>query len=542
MQYAPARELLHFIKNSPTCYHVTENIRQKLLANGYTELSERERWEAAPGGKYFVRRNGSSTIAFRVPEMIDGGFAMAAAHSDSPAFRLKEHPDRRSAHYVQLSTEKYGGMLMSTWFDRPLSVAGRVFVRANGEIVEKLVSVDRDLLVIPNVAIHMNRTANDGMKYLANIDTLPLLGGKDSGGILPIVAKAADVAENDILGSDLFLYCRGEGTLLGENEEYILSPKLDDLECACGCLEGFLAAKESGNIAVCCIFDNEEVGSSTKQGAGSTFLRDTLRRIALCLGKDEQELQMMLARSFLVSADNAHAQHPNHGEYADPDNCPYMNEGVVIKFNANQRYATDGRSCAIVRAVCENAGVPVSVMASGMGMPSIGIYSYELFTQYDVESIIRVGSAGALQKDLKLGDVVAGMGACTNSNYAAQYGLGGTFAPIADFQLLSAAVESAKELGVRMDVGNLYSSDTFYDASNPSLKWADMGVLAIEMEAAALYCNAAYTKKRGLSLCSISDNILTGEELSPEARQTSFTAMMKIALETAVKMAAESKK
>ena len=317
MQHAPARELLHFIKNSPTCYHVTENIRQKLLANGYTELSERERWEVAPSGKYFVRRNGSSTIAFRVPEMIDGGFAMAAAHSDSPAFRLKEHPDRRSAHYVQLSTEKYGGMLMSTWFDRPLSVAGRVFVRANGEIVEKLVSVDRDLLVIPNVAIHMNRTANDGMKYLANIDTLPLLGGKDSGGILPIVAKAADVAENDILGSDLFLYCRGEGTLLGENEEYILSPKLDDLECACGCLEGFLAAKESGNIAVCCIFDNEEVGSSTKQGAGSTFLRDTLRRIALCLGKDEQELQMMLARSFLVSADNAHAQHPNHSEYAD---------------------------------------------------------------------------------------------------------------------------------------------------------------------------------------------------------------------------------
>lgn len=265
MQHAPARELLHFIKNSPTCYHVTENIRQKLLANGYTELSERERWEVAPGGKYFVRRNGSSTIAFRVPEMIDGGFAMAAAHSDSPAFRLKEHPDRRSAHYVQLSTEKYGGMLMSTWFDRPLSVAGRVFVRANGEIVEKLVSVDRDLLVIPNVAIHMNRTANDGMKYLANIDTL--------------------------------------------------------------------------------------------------------RRIALCLGKDEQELQMMLARSFLVSADNAHAQHPNHGEYADPDNCPYMNEGVVIKFNANQRYATDGRSCAVFRAVCENAGVPTQVMSNRSDLP-----------------------------------------------------------------------------------------------------------------------------------------------------------------------------
>ena len=179
-----------------------------------------------------------------------------------------------------------------------------------------------------------------------------------------------------------------------------------------------------------------------------------------------------------------------------------------------------------------------SVMASGMGMPSIGIYSYELFTQYDVDNIIRVGSAGAIQKELTLGDVVAGMGACTNSNYAAQYGLGGTFAPIADFALLSAAVQSAKELGVNMPVGNLYSSDTFYDASASSLKWAEMGVLAIEMEAAALYCNAAYTKKRGLSICSISDNIVTGEELSPEQRQTSFTAMMKIALETAVKMAA----
>ena len=362
--------MLDFIEKSPTCFHAVANIGAMLEEAGYVRLRENEEWKLKKGGKYYTERNDSSVIAFAVPTGTVKGFHMAAAHSDSPCFKVKEKPELTvEDHYMRLNTEKYGGMLMSTWFDRPLSVAGRVFVRANGEIVEKLVSVDRDLLVIPNVAIHMNRTANDGMKYLANIDTLPLLGGKDSGGILPIVAKAADVAENDILGSDLFLYCRGEGTLLGENEEYILSPKLDDLECACGCLEGFLAAKESGNIAVCCIFDNEEVGSSTKQGAGSTFLRDTLRRIALCLGKDEQELQMMLARSFLVSADNAHAQHPNHGEYADPDNCPYMNEGVVIKFNANQRYATDGRSCAIFRAVCENAGVPTQVMSNRSDLP-----------------------------------------------------------------------------------------------------------------------------------------------------------------------------
>ena len=229
----------------------------------------------------------------------------------------------------------------------------------------------------------------------------------------------------------------------------------------------------------------------------------------------------------------------NPGDFARTVLMP--GDPLRAKFIADT-YLTDAKLVNNVRGVHGYTGTwqgkRVSVMASGMGMPSIGIYSYEMFTQYDVDNIIRVGSAGAIQKELTLGDVVAGMGACTNSNYAAQYGLGGTFAPIADFALLSAAVESAKELGVNMPVGNLYSSDTFYDASASSLKWAEMGVLAIEMEAAALYCNAAYTKKRGLSICSISDNIVTGEELSPEQRQTSFTAMMKIALETAVKMAA----
>ena len=370
MQHAPARELLHFIKNSPTCYHVTENIRQKLLANGYTELSERERWEVAPGGKYFVRRNGSSTIAFRVPEMIDGGFAMAAAHSDSPAFRLKEHPDRRSAHYVQLSTEKYGGMLMSTWFDRPLSVAGRVFVRANGEIVEKLVSVDRDLLVIPNVAIHMNRAANEGFKFMANIDTLPLYGMQESSGSFrSVVAKAAGVQEDEVLGEDLSLYVRTRGTCLGAKNEFILAPRLDDLGCVFGLLEGFLAAKASGSVPVFCAFDNEEVGSETKQGAASSLLSDTLRRIALALGLNEEGYLRMLAQSFLVSADNAHGVHPNHPEYADMTNTPRLNGGVVIKFNANQRYTTDGVSCALFTAVCREAGAPVQVYANRSDMP-----------------------------------------------------------------------------------------------------------------------------------------------------------------------------
>ena len=182
-------------------------------------------------------------------------------------------------------------------------------------------------------------------------------------------------------------------------------------------------------------------------------------------------------------------------------------------------------------------GVPVSVMASGMGIPTIGIYSYELFTEYDVDNIIRVGSAGAMRADLELGSVVAGMGACTNSSYADQYELGGTFAPIASFELLQAAVEAAAELGVKMPVGNLYSSDTFYDVAQRNMRWTKMGVMAVEMEAAGLYCNAAYTGKRALAICSISDNLITGEELPPEARQTTFTNMMKIGLEIAVKMA-----
>ena len=388
MQHAPARELLHFIKNSPTCYHVTENIRQKLLANGYTELSERERWEVAPGGKYFVRRNGSSTIAFRVPKTLNGGFAMAAAHSDSPAFRLKEHPDRRSAHYVQLSTEKYGGMLMSTWFDRPLSVAGRVFVRANGEIVEKLVSVDRDLLVIPNVAIHMNRAANDGFKLMANVDTLPLYGMQEAAGSFrSVVAAAAGVKEDEILGEDLSLYVRTRGTVFGAKDEFLLAPRLDDLGCVFGLLEGFLAAAPSGSVPVFCAFDNEEVGSETKQGAASSLLGDTLRRIALALGLGEEGYLRLLAQSFLVSADNAHAVHPNHPEYADMTNTPRMNGGVVIKFNANQRYTTDGVSCALFTTVCREAKAPVQVYANRSDLPGGSTLGSIATTKVSVPSV-----------------------------------------------------------------------------------------------------------------------------------------------------------
>ncbi|MBR5537983.1 MAG: M18 family aminopeptidase [Clostridia bacterium] len=377
-----AKDLLKFIGASPSCYHVIGNFEEMLRAHGYTALPEEAKWDIQPGGKYYVTRNGSSVIAFRVPVSSYAmpsaeqypGFLMAAAHSDSPTFKIKENPEHPVlGHYVQLNTEKYGGTLMATWFDRPLSVAGRVLVRTEQGIETRFVDVDEDLLVIPSVAIHMNRNANDGMKYQANVDTYPLFGDEaDAGAFMDEVANAAGVKKEDILGHDLFLYCRQKGTLVGQRKQFVHSPKLDDVECAWGLMQGFLAADGGASIPVCCVFDNEEVGSETKQGAASTFLRDTLRRIVLGLGGDEEQFVRMLAQSFLVSADNAHARHPNHPEYADGDNAPFMNKGIVIKFNANQRYATDGVSAAIFRAVCQEAGAATQVYANRSDLPGGG--------------------------------------------------------------------------------------------------------------------------------------------------------------------------
>ncbi len=373
MQYKYTDKLLDFIKASPSCFHVVASFAKMLNDLGYTELLPHEPWKLNRGGKYYTVKNSSSIIAFRIPEVEPTGFTMAAAHSDSPTFKVKENPEKCDGVYVQLNTEKYGGMLIAPWFDRPLSVAGRIVVKNGNGFKVKLVDIDRDLLVIPNVAIHMNRSANDGMKYNPAVDTLPLFGGADAaGGFMRLVAEAADVNVEDILGTDLFLYCRGKGCVFGANGEYVLSPKLDDLECALGCMQGFVDANASTAIPVCCVFDNEEVGSATKQGAASSFLRDTLRRICLSLGLGEERYQIMLESSFLVSADNAHAKHPNHPEYADAGNFPVPNGGIVIKYNANQHYTTDAVSSAMFKKVCFDAGVKVQSFANRSDMAGGG--------------------------------------------------------------------------------------------------------------------------------------------------------------------------
>ena len=355
------RSLLNFIAASPTAWHAAENLAKRLRCEGYTELLEREEWTVQPGGRYFVRRGGSSVIAFRLPEAAFHGFMIMASHTDSPSFQVKENPEAPVAGlYARLSVEKYGGMLCAPWMDRPLSVAGRVCVRQGERIVTKLVCLDRDLLMIPNLAIHMDRSVNDGKKYDPNVDMLPLLGSSETAGSFRrLVAEAAGVTEGDLISTELLLYPRTPGTVWGAEEEYVSAPRLDDLQCVFGCLEGFLQAVATESVPVFCAFDNEEVGSGTLQGADSSFLEDTVYRICEAQGLSAGSCRQHLAESFLVSADNAHAVHPNHPEYADRNDRPEMNKGVVIKVNANKRYSTDAVSAAVFAEICRRAQVPV---------------------------------------------------------------------------------------------------------------------------------------------------------------------------------------
>lgn len=364
-----AREVLDFIEKSPSCFHAVANVKEMLQEQGFTEVKEAQKWELVPGEGYYVTRNDSALIAFRLPEKPTRGFHMTAAHSDSPTFKIKELPEMTvEEHYVKLNTEKYGGMILSTWLDRALSVAGRVVVREGRELVTKLVNVDKDLLVIPNVAIHMNREMNQGVAYNPQCDMLPLFAdcseGKKKNAFMKRIAKAAGVKAEDILSHDLFLYPREKGRVLGENGEFLLSPRLDDLQCVFAESRAFCESRPEEYINVCAVFDNEEVGSGTKQGADSTFLEDTLYRIAEGLGLEKGDYLRMIAESFLISADNAHAVHPNHPEKADPTNRPYVNGGIVIKFHGSQKYATDAVSAAKLKGLCEEAHVPYQTYAN----------------------------------------------------------------------------------------------------------------------------------------------------------------------------------
>ena len=398
--------LCNFLNTSHSVYHAIAGLEKTLLEAGFTRLSERDAWELLPGGKYYLIRGGTSLLAFRIPQGAPRGFLMSASHSDRPTFKVKEHSELVAA-YTRLEVERYGGMLMYTWLDRPLSLAGRVMVETENGIESRLVDLDRDLLMMPNMAIHMNRQINDGYKWNPAVDTIPLVGSKDAKGKIRALIK--EEVGGRILGHDLYLYIRDTARVWGIDNEYISSSALVDLSCAWACTQGLLNAGESGSIPVLCVFDTEEVGSASVQGAGSTLLSDTLERICQARGLD---LHRMLAQSFMISADNGHALHPNHPELADPANAPILGQGPVLKYNSNLLYCTDGLATAVFRKVCEKAGVKVqsyynrpdipggstlgrislahvSVPTADVGLPQLAMHScFETAAVADAESFV----------------------------------------------------------------------------------------------------------------------------------------------------------
>lgn len=349
------RNLLSFIEASPSAFHAVENVKNELKALGFNELCEGEKWCIEKGKGYFVIRGGSSVIAFKVPEDDFSGFMISAAHSDSPAFKLKENPELKDKFYVRLGVEKYGGMIDSTWLDRPLSIAGRVLVKSEKGVATHLVDFKEPCALIPNVAIHLNRKANEGVALNASVDLLPFVSLSDEDFSLnEKLSQLIDGEKEDILAADLFLYNCEKGVCWGD---FVSAPRLDDLQCVFASLKAFKEAEAKGSMPVLAVFDNEEVGSSTRQGADSDFMSITLKKLAFSLGLSESDFFRRIANSMLLSCDNAHGVHPNHSEMTDSNHQCRLNGGVVVKFNANQSYCTDALSSAVLKRICEKAEV-----------------------------------------------------------------------------------------------------------------------------------------------------------------------------------------
>lgn len=363
--------LIEFIKESPSQFHVIENIGSLLKEKGYKYLKESSSWKLKEG-KYYTVRNGSSIIAFNIPKKINNyHYQLCASHSDSPTFKIKAISELTGPNeYIKLNVERYGGAINYTWLDKPLSIAGRVLVKQNKQVITKNIDIDKDILIIPSIPIHMNRDVNKGYEFNIQIDLCPLFsnGELKKGDFLKMLAEKIKVKPQDIVSYDLYLVNRQEGKIWGYKDEFISSPKLDDLQAAYTSLIGFVDSKNNDAINIYCCFDNEEVGSKSKQGAMSSFLKDTLKRINGCLNKTDDEYYQAIAKSFMISFDNAHAVHPNHPEKFDVENKCFMNKGIVIKENASQTYTTDSFSRAIFKDICKLAKVPVQCFANKSDM------------------------------------------------------------------------------------------------------------------------------------------------------------------------------
>jgi len=411
-----AQNLIDFIYDSPTAFHAVARAKEDLTKEGFMEIAEEEKWSLKKGGKYFVSKNDSALTAFVVGmgEIEENGFKIIGAHTDSPSFRIKPAPEMVVDNaYVKLNTEVYGGPILNTWMDRPLALAGRVTLRSENLLYPetRLVNINKPIMIIPNLAIHMNRDINTGIELNKQKDTLPLLAmvseelEKDKY-ILSTIASELSVECKQIIDFDLFLYEYEKGSIIGLNNEFISSSRLDDLAMVHAGIRALATTSpvQATNVMVC--FDNEEVGSSTKQGADSNMLADILERITISQEKNREDFLRALSKSFMISADNAHAVHPNSPEKNDPTNKPYINKGPVIKINANQSYTTDSNSDAVYELVCEKAGVPVQKFVNrsdAKGGSTIGPISS---THLNIRSVDMGSPTLAMHSIRELGGVI----------------------------------------------------------------------------------------------------------------------------------------
>lgn len=347
------KDLLNFLAAAKTQYHAVRYLKEMLDSEGFKELNEEETYKLNPLEKYYIIRNSSSIMAFKTPKNINDTYLkIVASHTDSPTLKVKPNNKLILDQYSSLNVEVYGGPIYSSFFDRPLSLAGRAYIKKDDKVLETLVDFDSDLLVIPNECIHFNREVNSGKNYNAQIDLIPLLGNKDAD-LNKMLAANLGVKEADILSFDLQVYNRYRGSIIGANHEYFMAPQIDNLESAYLTLKGFLEGNDDEALNIYVSFDNEEVGSRTKQGAGSGFMSTNLARIFKALGADADAHDKSIARGLLISCDNAHAVHPNDLGKTDKLNKVYMNEGIVIKYNANQAYTTDAMSSAVLKRIFE---------------------------------------------------------------------------------------------------------------------------------------------------------------------------------------------
>jgi probable M18 family aminopeptidase 2 len=392
-----AREVIEFIDESPSTYHVVKNCSDILDENGFERIMPREKWKIKKGGKYFLKKSSSTIIAFTVGEDFDvkNGFKIFGAHTDSPCFRIKPNPEIVTENVVRLNTEVYGGPILSTWFDRPLSIAGRVIVKGEDSFFPRTVKIkiDEPLLTIPNLAIHQNREVNNGVKIDKQNDVLPVISlinknFEREGYLERIILEKTGIKKEDIIDFDLYLYATEKGCLLGANEEFMSSPKIDNLASVYTGLIGLLEAEENQDrINIFVAFDNEEIGSATKQGADSNYLLNTLERISLALGLSRGDFLQMLESSYILSADAAHAAHPAHLGKTDPTNRGKINEGISIKISAKQKYTSDGYSIAVIKQLIEGTEIQIQPFvneSNELGGSTIGPISS---THLDIDGV-----------------------------------------------------------------------------------------------------------------------------------------------------------